>query len=98
MTELPYQRAFHKIRSEFFATPDARLTVAQVEGLAGVDWAICRTVLEDLVRAGFLSHFEGSYRMRPPTSRVSAATRGTHPEQPDRRTEGERHHGGHQHR
>lgn len=97
MTELPYQRAFHRIRAEFFATPDARLTAAQVEGLARVDWASCRTVLEDLVRAGFLNHFEGRYVMRLPTSRVPSATRVTDPEQPDWRTTGERHHGGHQH-
>jgi hypothetical protein len=97
MTELPYQRAFHRIRSEFFATPDERLTAAQVEGLAGVDRVICRTVLEDLVRAGFLSQFEGSYGMRPPTSRVPPATTATHPEQPDWRTTGECHRGGHQH-
>jgi Fic family protein len=61
MTELPYQRAFHRIRSELFATPDARLTAAQVESLAGVDLVTCRTVLVDLVRAGFLSHFDGGY-------------------------------------
>ena len=96
MTDLPYQRAFHRIRSEFFATPGARLTAAQVEGLAGVDLVICRTVLEDLVRAGFLNHIEGSYGMRPP-GRVQTATQATQPEQPDWRTGGESHHGGHHH-
>jgi hypothetical protein len=94
MTELPYQRAFHRIRAEFFTTPDARLTAAQVEGLAGVDRAICLTVLEDLVRAGFLSHSDGGYGMRAPTDRVPLATE---PEPPDWRAGGKRHHGGHQH-
>jgi hypothetical protein len=96
MTDTPYQQAFHRIRSEFLGTPDARLTAAEVEGPAGVDRVICRAVLEDLVRAGFLNHFEGSYGLRPPT-RVPPATKATHPEQPDWRTTGERHHGGHQH-
>jgi hypothetical protein len=99
MTELPYQRAFHRIRSEFFAAPDTRLTAAQVEGLAGVDREICRTVLEDLVRAGFLQHSEGSYGMCPhsSSSRFSPAAHASPAEQPDWRTPGERHHGGHQH-
>lgn len=96
MTELPYQRAFHRIRSEFFATPDARLTAAQVEGLAGVDRAICLTVLEDLVRAGFLTRFEGSYGMHRPTTHAPASTTATRPEQAAWRI-GEHHHGRHQH-
>jgi hypothetical protein len=92
MTELPYQRAFHRIRSEFFATPSARLTAAQVEGLAGVDRVICLTVLADLIRAGFLKQFEGSYGMRLSTSRAPSATKATHSAQPEWRTTGERHH------
>ena len=97
MSELPYQRAFHKIRSEFFATPDARLTAVQAEGLAGVDRAVCRTVLEDLVRAGFLTRLEGSYGMHRPTTRARASTTATSPDKAEWKRGGDHHHGGHQH-
>ena len=42
--------------------PGMRLTPQQVERLAGVDRSTCQSVLEDLVRAGFLCISEtGSY-------------------------------------
>jgi len=54
MNTLPYQQAFERIRAEFTEMPDMRLTPAQVERLSGVQRAICKCVLDDLVRAGFL--------------------------------------------
>lgn len=42
--------------------PGMRLTPAQVERLAGVERAICQTVLDDLTRARFLyAAADGSY-------------------------------------
>jgi hypothetical protein len=97
MTELPYQQAFHKIRSTFFASPDARLTAPQIEGLSGVDRTTCLTVLEDLVRAGFLHHFDGGYGMRATASRPPAASAAADPDQPAWSTGGAGHRGGHPH-
>jgi hypothetical protein len=54
MTKLPYEQVFERIRAEFLEMPGMRLTPAQVERLAGEDRSICQSVLEDLVRAGFL--------------------------------------------
>jgi hypothetical protein len=54
MTKLPYEQVFDRIRAEFLEMPGMRLTPAQVERLAGVDRSICQSVLDDLVRAGFL--------------------------------------------
>jgi hypothetical protein len=64
MNALPYQQAFERIRAEFMETPGMRLTPEQVSRLAGVDRAVCRSVLEDLVRAGFLIGSNGSYIRR----------------------------------
>ena len=62
MTKLPYEQLFERIRAEFLEMPGMRLTPAQVERLAGEDRAICQSVLDDLVRAGFLRASEnGSY-------------------------------------
>jgi hypothetical protein len=49
-----YQLAFFRIRAEYLEMPGMRLTAEQVMRLCGVDVAVCRTVLDDLVRARFL--------------------------------------------
>lgn len=51
----PYEEAFNRVRAEFLEMPGMRLTAAQVERLSGVANSICKRVLDDLVRAGFLS-------------------------------------------
>jgi hypothetical protein len=51
----PYEQAFNRIRAEFTEMPGMRLTPEQVERLSGVGSSVCRLVLDDLVRAGFLS-------------------------------------------
>jgi hypothetical protein len=51
----PYEQAFNRIRAEFMEMPGMRLTPEQVERLSGVVNSVCRLVLDDLVRAGFLS-------------------------------------------
>jgi len=51
----PYEQAFNRIRAEFMEMPGMRLTPQQVERLSGVANSICKVVLNDLVRAGFLS-------------------------------------------
>ena len=83
MTELPYQRAFHRIRAEFFATTGLRLTAERLEGLTGVDRTICTAALEDLVRAGFLDTLaDGTYARRAlaSTAGVYRSARGIPPE------------------
>ena len=49
-----YRQAFDRIRAEYLETPGMRLTPAQVQRLSGVDVAICKRVLDDLVLAKFL--------------------------------------------
>ena len=62
MSPLPYQQAFMRIHAEFAEMPGLRLTLAQVQRLAGLDGSVCQTVLVDLVRSGFLSvSSDGSY-------------------------------------
>jgi hypothetical protein len=62
ITKPPYEQVFERIRAEFLEMPGMRLTPAQVVRLAGVDRSICLSVLDDLVRAGFLCTSEnGSY-------------------------------------
>lgn len=51
----PYEQAFNRIRAEFTEMPGMRLTPQQVERLSGFGNAICKLVLDDLVRARFLS-------------------------------------------
>jgi len=57
-----YEQAFNRIRAEYLEMPGMRLTSRQVERLSGVTAAVCRLVLDDLVRARFLaiSH-DGKY-------------------------------------
>jgi len=60
-----YEQAFNRIRAEYLAMPGMRLTPKQVERLSGVKDAVCRLVLDDLMRARFLdiSH-DGKYARR----------------------------------
>ncbi len=59
---LPYQQAFDRIRAEYLEMPGMRLTAPQVQRLCGIDSAVCQSVLDDLVRARFLSTgLDGSY-------------------------------------
>ena len=62
MNASPYQQAFARIRAEYVEMPGMRLTAGQVQRLSGIDVAICRLVLDDLVRSKFLhvAH-DGSY-------------------------------------
>jgi hypothetical protein len=54
--------------------PQMRLTPEQVERLSGIDGAVCRNVLDDLVRARFLSvSTNGSYGWVADTSRSRSA-------------------------
>jgi hypothetical protein len=55
MNSLPYRQAFERIRGEYREMPGMRLTPVQVERLSGVEISVCRLVLDDLVRAQFLS-------------------------------------------
>ena len=55
MLTTPYQQAFERIRAKYQEMPGMRLTLEQVQRLSGVDRAVCERVLEDLVRAKFLS-------------------------------------------
>jgi hypothetical protein len=54
MNTLPYRAAFDRIRAEFLDMPGMRLTLEQVERLSGVERAVCKCVLDDLVCAKFL--------------------------------------------
>ena len=48
-----YRQAFNRIR-EYLEPPGMRLTPAEVQRLSGIDAAICKRVLDDLVLAKFL--------------------------------------------
>jgi hypothetical protein len=54
MNTPPYQQAFERIRAEYLEMPGMRLTPPQVQRLSGAEIAICKLVLDDLVRAKFL--------------------------------------------
>jgi hypothetical protein len=71
----PYEEAFNRIRAEFMEMPGMRLTPEQVERLSGVESSICRLVLDDLVRAGFLSvRASGAYARSTDLGRVKSRT------------------------
>ena len=62
MNAVLYRQAFDRIRAEFVEMPGMRRTPLQVQRLSGVDAAICKLVLDDLVRATFLYlDADGSY-------------------------------------
>jgi hypothetical protein len=64
MLTRPYQQAFGRIRAEYQEMPGMRLTLEQVRRLSGVDRTVCERVLEDLVRAKFLSQGpDGNYAL-----------------------------------
>jgi hypothetical protein len=50
----PYEQAFNRLRAAFAEMPGMRLRSEQLERLSGVGDSVCRVVLDDLVRAGFL--------------------------------------------
>lgn len=63
MTPQPYQKAFNRIRAEFLEMPGLTLTPEQVRRLCGVELGVCEGVLNDLVRARFLTFDpKGTYR------------------------------------
>jgi hypothetical protein len=68
-----YRQAFERIRAEFSEMPGMRLTPEQVERLSGVDRVVCKSVLDDLVRAKFLDCLNGSYGRRSDTSRAESS-------------------------
>lgn len=69
MNTFPYRTAFDRIRAEFLEMPGMCLTPEQVERLSGVERAVCKSVLDDLVRAKFLSCSpSGSYSRLSDTS------------------------------
>jgi hypothetical protein len=77
MKTLPYQAAFERIRAEFLEMPGMRLTPEQVERLSGVDSPICKAVLDDLLRAGFLCiSANGSYCRLSDTTTSRTGLRG----------------------
>jgi hypothetical protein len=60
--DTPYRHALNRIHVEYIEMPGIRLTEDQAQRLCGVDASVCRVVLEDLVRAGFLYQGpDGSY-------------------------------------
>lgn len=71
MDALPYEQAFNRIRAEFLEMPGMTLTPEQVRRLCGVELAVCKGVLSDLVRARFLAPTaDGSYsRVTYPSKR-----------------------------
>jgi len=77
MNTLPYQQAFDRICAEFLEMPGMRLTPEQVERLCGVDRAVCKCVLDDLVRAKFLEMVPNASYSRPSDTSKSGP-RSTH--------------------
>jgi len=67
----PYEQAFNRIRAEFTEMPGMRLTSEQVERLSGISNSVCKLVLDDLVRAGFLSDGNGTYARLSGLDRVT---------------------------
>lgn len=49
-----YQRALHRIRTDFLEMPGMRLTPEQVQRLSAVDGTTCQAILDELVQARFL--------------------------------------------
>jgi hypothetical protein len=79
MNTLPYREAFDRIRAEFLEMPGMRLTPEQVERLSGVNRAVCKCVLDDLVRAKFLRVLpNGGYGRLSDT--VKSESHSIHPE------------------
>lgn len=80
MRQLSYQQAFDRIRAEYSEMPGMRLTVTQVERLTSIDGAVCKRVLDDLVRTGFLRKSAGeSYCLGTDTAIAPLSTRRAKP-------------------
>ena len=76
----PYEQAFNRIRAEFMEMPGMRLTPEQVERLSGVGSSVCRLVLDDLARAGFLSvGASGAYARSTDLGRVTSQVQSPRP-------------------
>ena len=57
------RQALTRMRREFAAWPTLRLTTGQARRLLGVSDAVCETVFQSLIRAGFLCRTsDGQYR------------------------------------
>jgi len=54
-TSMLHTRIIERIRGEFLEMPGLRLTATQAQRLCGVEPALCKTVLDALVDAKFLS-------------------------------------------
>jgi hypothetical protein len=66
---MSYQEAMNRIRAEYAEMPGMRLTREQVHRLSGVEIAVCRAVLDDLIRTKFLNlAADGRYAKRTDTS------------------------------
>jgi hypothetical protein len=73
----PYEQALNRIRAEFMEMPGMRLTLRQVERLSGVGSSVCRLVLDDLVRAGFLAAgADGTYARPTGLDRMTSRSPG----------------------
>ena len=69
----PYEQAFNRIRAEYTEMPGMQLTPEQVGRLSGVGSSVCRLVLDDLVRARFLTTgANGTYWRSRDIDRVTA--------------------------
>jgi hypothetical protein len=49
----------NQLRSYFLGVPGLRLTSEQAQRLCGVEWTICKIVLDSLVQTKFLCHQAG---------------------------------------
>jgi DNA-binding IclR family transcriptional regulator len=73
---LPPDALLARIRGEYREMPGLRLTFVQACRLWQMDAPTCQTLLEQLVREGFLSETEdGSYTARPATPSRQAKAR-----------------------
>ena len=70
-----------RIRAEYIEMPGLTLRPEQVQRLCGVDRSLCDSVLEALVKSGFLSRrADGAYaRQNPDISRARQAKAGLEP-------------------
>jgi DNA-binding IclR family transcriptional regulator len=49
-----FREALARLRHVFIEAPDAQLTTADAAQRAGLDREVCRVLLRDLIKAGFL--------------------------------------------
>jgi hypothetical protein len=48
------QRVLERLRAEYLEMPGMKLRIEQVQRLCGIEQALCKLVLDALVKAGFL--------------------------------------------